>query len=324
MDLYNKVPVIIDCDPGADDIFALTRWLIMHKKWVIDIKAITTSGGNVAADMTYTNALKAVAMMWLDIPVGKGQDTPGAEHADHIHGKDGLGNLAGMLPDVDTSSPLNSEQLLIDLINTHQGDLSVLVIGPATNMARIEKKQPGILKKTKNIISMGGAYFVPGNVSPVGEFNVWYDPDSAKIMYDSWANIIAAPLDITTTTLFGTDDLQPILGHINNEQYRKFFAKLTDFTIGTNMMFRETHYAKGFHIHDAHTIGVLCYPHLYTGSFFHVDVETQGEFTRGMTVVDTRNHPHTQNVNTYVITHVDREGFLEAMTEDFKEFDFGG
>lgn len=297
----------------------------MHKKWVIDIKAITTSGWNVAAAKTYTNALKACAMMWLtDIPVGLGQDMPWVEHADHIHGNDGLGNLASMLPDVDVSSPKSSEDLLIENINTYEGKIEVLVIGPATNMARIEGKQAGILRKTKRIITMWGAYFIPGNVSPVGEFNVWYDPDSAKIMYDSWANIVAAPLDITTTTLFGNDDLAPILDHINNETYRDFFQKLTNFTIGTNMMFRETHYKAGFHVHDAHTIGFICYPHLYAGTMYHVDVETKGEFTRGMTVIDTRNHPHTQNVNTYVITEVDRDGFLEAMTEDFKEFDFAG
>lgn len=168
---------------------------------------------------------------------------------------------------------------------------------------------------------MGGAFFVPGNVSPVAEFNVWYDPLAAKVMYESGATIVAAPLDITTKSLFGMDDLKPILAHVNHPIHREFLTKLTEFTIGTNMMFRETHYRRGFFVHDAHTIGFLLYPHLYKGSFYHVQVETKGEYTSGQTVVDIRNHPKS-NTNAFVITDVDTIGFLEAMTEDFKEFDF--
>jgi inosine-uridine nucleoside N-ribohydrolase len=168
---------------------------------------------------------------------------------------------------------------------------------------------------------MGGAFFVPGNVSPVAEFNVWYDPQSAKVMYESGATIVAAPLDITTKSLFSIEDLRPVLKHINHPQHKEFLTKLTEFTIGTNMMFRETHYRRGFFIHDAHTIGFLLYPHLYKGSFYQVQVETQGEYTSGQTVIDARNHPK-QSTNAFVITDVDAIGFLEAMTEDFKEFDF--
>lgn len=91
---------------------------------------------------------------------------------------------------------------------------------------------------------MGGAFFVPGNVSPTAEFNVWYDPAAAKTMYESGANIVTAPLDITTQTIFTLKDLQPILKYVNNELYRKFLTKLTEFTIGTNTMFRETNYRR--------------------------------------------------------------------------------
>jgi inosine-uridine nucleoside N-ribohydrolase len=110
---------------------------------------------------------------------------------------------------------------------------------------------------------MGGAFFVPGNVSPVAEFNVWYDPKSAKAMYESGATIIAAPLDITTQTIFTIQDLEPILRHVNNQKHQDFLTKLTKFTIGTNMMFRETNYRRGFFVHDSNTVGFLLYPHLY-------------------------------------------------------------
>jgi inosine-uridine nucleoside N-ribohydrolase len=96
---------------------------------------------------------------------------------------------------------------------------------------------------------------------------------------------------------------------------------LTKFTIGTNTMFRETAYEKWFYVHDAHTVWLLLYPHIYKWTFHQVNVETQGEYTKGETVVDTRNHARTE-VNTYVATEFNKALFLEAISEDFKQFDF--
>lgn len=120
----------------------------------------------------------------------------------------------------------------------------ILALGPLTNLAQCEKKYPGILRKVKRIIAMGGAFFVPGNVTPVGEFNVWFDPASSQKVYHSGANITLLPLDVTTQLCFGLNDLDPVLSHINHKKNRDFLVKLAQFTIGTNMMFRETHYRK--------------------------------------------------------------------------------
>ena len=87
------------------------------------------------------------------------------------------------------------------------------------------------------------------------------------------------------------------------------------------MMFRETAYEKGFYVHDAHTIGLLLYPHIYKGTFYQVNVETKGEFTTGQTIVDTRNHARVET-NCYVATECNKSLFLEAISEDFKQFDF--
>ena len=315
------IPVVIDCDPGADDFFALIWAMIMHKKWLIDIVAITTAWWNVAAQATYENAIRACMMMGVQTKIGKWKDAKWAENASHIHGNDGVGWLSAILPPVTKQKNYDSEQLLLYSIKKHKGTLEILVLGPVSNLARIEKKTTGILKQAKRIISMGGAFFVPGNVSPVAEFNVRYDPKSAKAMYNSGANIVTAPLDITTQTIFTMQDLQPLLKHVNNPKYQDFLTKLTEFTIGTNMMFRETHYRRGFFVHDSNTVGFLLYPHLYKWSFHEVQVETTGEYTSGQTVIDTRNHPKTQT-NAFIITDIDAKWFMEAMTEDFKEFDF--
>lgn len=322
MKKQNAIPVLIDCDPGADDFFALIWAMIMHKKWLIDIVAITTAWWNVPAQATYENAIRASMMMWVETKIGKWKDAKWAENAAHIHGNDGIGWLSSLLPPVQKQKSYDSEKLLIESIKKYKNKLEILVLGPSSNLARVEQKNPGILKKAKRIISMGGAFFVPGNVSPVAEFNVRYDPKSTKAMYESGANIVAAPLDITTQTIFTIQDLEPILKHVNNKKYRDFLVKLTEFTIGTNMMFRETHYRRWFFVHDSNTVGFLLYPHLYKGSFHQVQVETKGEYTSGQTVIDTRNHPKRET-NAFVITDVDIKGFMEAMTEDFKEFDFG-
>lgn len=315
------IPVVIDNDCGCDDFFALIWSMIMHKKWHIDIKALTTTGGNVNAKATFTNNIRACEMMWLELPIGKAENKSDAEDASHIHGNDGIGGLSKYLPEPKQVTAHDSEELLIENLNKHEDELILLVTGPATNLASIETKNPGILKKAKQIIIMGGAVLVPGNVTPKAEFNVFFDPESSKVVYESGANIVLAPLDITTQTIFGLQDLDPVLSHINHEEHRKFLTELTKFTIGTNMMYRETHYKKGFFVHDANTIGFLMYPHLYKGTFYDVKVETKGEFTRGETVIDIRNHPK-DTTNMYVITEVDKIGFLEAMTEDFKDFDF--
>jgi len=215
----------------------------------------------------------------------------------------------------------HSHDLLIQELETHRGQLVILCMWPLTNLAAVEWKKTGILTQAKSIITMGGAFWTPGNVSPVAEFNYRYDPVSAKIVYESGANIVCLPLDLTTQQVFHTSDLTPILDHVNNPVHKKFLYKLCEFTIGTNMGFRETHYQRGFFVHDANTIGYLMYPHLYAGTMHQVMIETRGEYTRGMSIADTRNFPRSQT-NALVITHQDKERFLEAITEDFKHFDF--
>ncbi len=317
-----RIPVLIDTDPGADDFFALIRAMIMHKRWYINIVWITTSWGNVPAQSTYDNAIRACMMMDIETKIGKGADKAWAENASHIHGNDGIGWLSKLLPTIKTVPHYDSQQLMIDLLNEYKGELKILAVWPVTNLAKVETSHPWILKQAAQIISMGGAIYVPGNVSPVAEFNYRYDPESADVMLHSWANIVIAPLDLTTTQAFHQSDLQPILGHINHKIHREFLTKLTDFTIGSNMSFRETHYDAGFYVHDASTVGFLLYPHIYQGSFLQIDMELTGTFTKGQSVVDGRNFPKTQT-NAYVLLSMKKNRFLEAMTEDFKDFDFG-
>ncbi len=320
-----KLHVLIDCDPGADDVFALLWLLINHKFSHIsmDVIGITTVGGNVSAQKTYENALRMCQFVGVDaIPVGKDHRQIVAQDASHIHGEDGIGNLSNMFPPVQfPGTELDSVDMLIDAIQKYWKDLAILATWPLTNLALAEERSPGILQKARKIIAMGGAIDIQWNVTPVAEFNVFYDAPSAAKVLTATNNILLAPLDLTTSMTFTQEDMENCFKNINNSVKQEFARKLTEFIISTNMMFRETAYEKGFYVHDAHTIGLLLYPHIYKGTFYQVNVETKGEFTTGQTIVDTRNHARVET-NCYVATECNKSLFLEAISEDFKQFDF--
>ncbi|MEI7477339.1 MAG: nucleoside hydrolase [bacterium] len=284
---------------------------------------MTTVGGNVAADKTYANALRMCQFMGAtDVPVGKDHRQIVSQDASHIHGNDGIGNLSEMLPPVQLPASENdSVDMIIAAIEKYGKELAILVTGPMTNIALAEERKPGILSQCKKIIAMGGAISIHGNITPVAEFNIFYDAASAAKVFKSTDNIILLPLDTTTSMVFTEEDMEHCFSQVNHSTKQEFLRKLTTFTIGTNMMFRETGYQHGFYVHDAHTVGFLLYPHLYTGSFQEVQIETKGEFTTGETVVDHRNIARTKT-NAFVAMAFDKPLFLEAITEDFKKHDF--
>ncbi len=276
----NKIlPVLIDCDPGADDVFGLLWLLINHKFAHLPMKVvgITTVGGNVSADKTYANALRMCQFVGAtDIVVGKDHRQIVSQDASHIHGNDGIGNLSSMLPEIQLpATEKDSVDMIIDAVHTYGSELAILVTGPMTNIALAEAREPGILSKCKKIIAMGGAVQTSGNITPVAEFNIAYDPDSAAQVFNSTKNIILIPLDLTTQMAFTEADMENCFKNINHSNKEEFMRALTKFTIGTNTMFRETAYDKGFFVHDAHTVGMLLYPHIYKGTFHEVHVETK-------------------------------------------------
>ena len=306
-----KQKMLLDCDPGCDDMFALLWALMLHREGTIELVGITTSWWNVWAHATYLNALRACALMQVHIPVGRSHITIDAPDAAHIHGQDGMWWLSSMLPDV-----MTTDHDSIDMLTSIDADL-ILCTWPMTNLALAHARKPWILKK---IIAMGWS-FSWWNITPTAEFNIAYDPTSAKIVCESGADIILIPLDVTQSFVFGMDDLNRILTHVNDDLKRNFITKLTEFTIGTNQWFRETHYKQWFFVHDAHTIWCALYSHLYRGRFVDVLVETTWEYSKGQTITDTRNNPRPLS-RTFVVTDVVREDFLDVMTQDFKKYDF--
>lgn len=321
-----NLPFLIDCDPGADDVFALLWALVLHNKrdTPLSLKAITTMWWNVSADLTYANAVRmCIFANTKEIPIGKDmRPVVWSGDASHIHGNDGIGGLSHLLPAVQLpTESLDSVDLIISSIKANPW-IIILATGPLTNLAAAERKEPGILSQCQYIIAMGGASKVGGNVTPVAEFNIWYDPISADEVVKASNNLIMIPLDVTTSFVYTPEETQAIIGQVNHNAKAEFMKQLTDFVISTNRKFRETHYKNGFFVHDAHTVWFLAYPHLYKWSFVDLSVETVGEHTKGQTIVDRRNHARTWVSKVLFMTDVDKDGLLEALTEDMKEFDF--
>lgn len=314
----SQIPqILIDCDPGADDFFALLWALGLHKKWVIKIHAITTTGGNVGADITYLNALRACEFMEVtDIKIGKGKSKSGSDDASHIHWDDGLGNASNFLPKVKVPKRiLSSTDLITDILKKYP-ETQVLIFGPMTNVA--EYIQQDDATTINRVIAMGGALQVPWNVTPVAEFNIAYDPESADTVLSHVKNSVLLPLDVTSQIIFTRREMKSIIEKLPKKK-AKFLEALTLHTFQTNMAFRETAGLEWFLVHDASVVAMLVYPQLFSWQFLPVRVETKWEYTRGQTVTDLRNiaQPTT---HTFIVKNVEVDRFMEAMVQDFLSF----
>lgn len=326
---FNKIEkqyILIDCDPWADDFFALLWLLINHKfsNIPMEIIGITTVWGNVSAEITYKNVLRVCEMLWIkDIPVWKDNRQIEAEDASYIHWSDWIWNLSKMLPEVkiENYKTYDSVEMIVDAIEKYGKELAIIATWPLTNLALAETQKAWILKKTEKIIAMWWAINMQWNVTPTAEFNIYYDYESAAKVFSSTQNIILLPLDLTTSMAFTMEDMENCFSEINDSNKQNFIRELTKFIINTNMKYRETWYQKGFFIHDAHTIWILLYPYLYKWSFMQINIETKWEYTKWQTVVDKRNISSI-HTNSFVATEFSKAQFLEAITQDFRLFDF--
>jgi inosine-uridine nucleoside N-ribohydrolase len=319
----NPRKIILDTDPGGDDAFALLWLQSLAKRGVAEIVAITTVGGNVRARQTFSGASQLLALGELDqIEVGRGVITgtePDIGDASHIHGNDGMGNLSKTLPQpIHTYEKARvSDDLLIDKLNAISGEIVVIAIGPLTNLASAERKSPGILKKAKEIVVMGGAFHTYGNVTPHAEFNIAFDPEAAQTVFSSRTDIIVIPLDVTHHLIF-TPEMATQVQRVNSAgAIAKFVVSLCDFMTQTALAYRETKGVPGFLVHDAATIAYLFYPETLTFRRAQVSIEIQGTETRGKTVIDDRHVPKV-TANAWIATQVNAIETLAILIEDLK------
>jgi inosine-uridine nucleoside N-ribohydrolase len=297
--------IILDCDPGHDDALA-----ILLAGRTTELIGITVVSGNAPLDKTLRNALVTAQIAGLDVPVHAGAARPLlAEplHAAFIHGDSGLdGPELPALRRVAASA--DAVRFLIDTARARD-DLWLVATGPLTNVALALREAPDLAERLRGISLMGGAWG-PGNVSAAAEFNILADPEAAAIVFASGARLVMAGLDVTHQFMID-GDRRARLAALGTDAAR-FAAAL--------LRFYGEAYARAFGgepqgpLHDPCAVLALTQPELFTSEERHVVVETRGQHTRGMTVVDRRGGDREATPNTRVLTRIDADAAFAALS----------
>ncbi|MFJ3468611.1 nucleoside hydrolase [Pseudomonas sp. NPDC090201] len=303
--------LIIDTDPGADDVVALL--LALASKDELNVLAITTVAGNVRIDKTSRNA--RLAREWAgreEVPVYAGAGRPLVRppiYAENIHGKEGL-------PGVEVHEPAkglakgNAVQYLVETLSkAAPHSITVAMLGPQTNLALALIQAPEITQGIKEVVVMGGAHFNGGNITPVAEFNLFADPDAAKVVLASGVKLTYVPLDVTHKILTSEQRLKQIEALNNNAG--KLVGNILNEYVKADMV----HYGlPGGPVHDASVIAWLLKPELFTGRQINVVVDSREGPGFGQTVADwydTLGQPK----NVFWIENGDAQGFFDLLTE---------
>jgi len=304
-------PVLIDTDAGIDDALAI---ILALRSPEITVKAITTVAGNVEVEQCTRNVGRILDLMRVgERPiVAQGARKPLKKPlvtAPEVHGNDGLGNVIGSFGSGYVRS--NAADVILSLCKRHGRRLTIIALGPLTNLALALKRNPKIFKRVGKVVSMGGAFRVPGNTGPVAEFNYFVDPDAAQLLLRSGVPLTLVPLDVTEQVVLMRTELLYRAKRRANE-LSKFVARFTDHYMRYH---RRTEGFYGGYLHDPITVAVAVRPSLFAARNVHVDVETQGKLTRGMTIADFRQPPSVKGGSIRVVTKIDRDGFLSFFHE---------
>lgn len=289
--------IIIDTDPGIDDALALA---FLTESPEVNIHALTAANGNLAAEDCLKNIYRIFGFLRVaEKPmIGIGRDWPrSAEDARHIHGKDGLANT--YMP-VFVRNPAEPAAKLIASILTGSDDpVTILALAPLTNLADAIDRFDVRDANVERIILMGGAFHVPGNASPAAEFNIYHDPEAARRVINCGLPVTIVPLDLTTRLVFTVRDFDAF-AHCR-QGAGKLARNLLPFYLQAH---RRYHKLDGVHLHDVVAASLVVAPDLFTSRKVWCDVETEGELTRGATVMDDRPFsPKAPNVE--VVTDFD-------------------
>ena len=275
---------LIDTDTASDDAVALIMALRAPD---VRVAAITTVAGNVPVQQSTQNALYTVELCGADVPVYMGAEKPllrTCQNATWFHGRDGLGDQ-GYPPPRRSPAKLHAGDAIIETVEANPG-IDVVTLAPLTNLALALAKRPEIAAKVDRCIVMGGAPCCEGNVTPAAEYNIWVDPEAARIVMLSGMPIELVGWHLSRgDAVVREDDIAQILG-FNNE--------IAKFAIECNSHARKAYKIQtgddGISLPDPVAMCIALDPSVGTDwSAHYLDVETQGELTRGMTVVDRLN-----------------------------------
>ncbi len=300
-----KIKMILDCDTGHDDAIAL---MLAAKHPDIDLLGVTCVAGNQTLDKTLRNTLNVCQHLDLDVPVYSGMFLPLVREqytAGNVHGETGLdGPVFGPLHK--EAEKENAVTFIIRTLMESDGDITLVPVGPLTNIAVAMRMEPRIIPKIKRIVMMGGAYGL-GNMTPAAEFNIFADPEAAHVVFTSGADIVMMGLDLTNQAL-ATMDIIERMEAIGNKA-GKLFGDMMRFTFHSqNEMFG----LQAGPVHDVTAVAYLVAPELFHMKPMFCEVDIYHGPSYGRTVCDA-DDVLKKTPNVLVGTGLELEAFWDLV-----------
>lgn len=293
-----KIPVIIDTDPGHDDALAI---MLAVKSNLFKVHAITTVSGNSTIENTTRNARFILKLLNReDIPVYSGAEKPLNRDLIRavVHGSNGL---EGLNPTNEPGLTRDAVDRILSIIEDNPDEVTLITLGPLTNVAKAMLRNPEIMMKLKQIVIMGGAIKVPGNQNRVAEFNIFVDPEAASIVLKSPVKKVIIPLDACNHVRLSLEDFKQVKNERLNKPLQnmiKPYIKNISIEEGVNAAL----------MYDPLTVYSLINPEACEKKEYNILIETKGDVTRGMVVPELRDYKGiTPNVT--VIERISAEKF---------------
>jgi purine nucleosidase len=280
----NPRRILIDTDTASDDAVALIMAL---RSTAVEVAAITIVAGNVSLAQATSNALYTVELCGANVPVFPGAAKPllrKLEMATWFHGKDGLGDH-GYLPVQLKATEGDAVTAILQTVTESPG-IEIITLGPLTNLAAAIIQKPALVENVSRCVIMGGAPCCEGNITPAAEFNIWVDPEAARIVFHS-----GLPIEMVGWHLCRTP---AALNDADVERILNLRTPFSDFAISCNSIAKDAFLTQtgehGISLPDPVAMSILLKPELCVeSSEHHTEIETRGELTRGMTLVDRLN-----------------------------------
>jgi purine nucleosidase len=287
------VRLVIDTDPGVDDAHAIMA-AFAHPQ--AQVEALTTVAGNVSLERTTANVCTVLDVLRQDVPVYAGCSRPlvgDTVDASHFHGQDGLGD-SGYPPSPRQVAGEHAVNTLIRLANESPGALTLVAIGPLTNVALATRLDPTLPQKYQRLVIMGGSIRGVGNITTAAEFNVYADPEAAAIVFEAWPGLTMVAWEPTVAHGFSAEQVEFLLSV--DSPRAEFFRRISLQSINT---YKQTPGRKPLLEPDLLAVAVALEPDIVRrAEAHHVRVELAGRYTRGHTTVDWSDDTgHEPNVN---------------------------
>lgn len=303
-----KRPVILDVDTGVDDSIAL---LLAMKLSQLNVKAVTTVSGNVHVDEVTESTKTVLGLVdHTAVRVGKGSSVSLRRtrfHAPEVHGSDGLGNVRKKYEQF--KARIKTERavpLILDVVRNNDTSVTIIATGPLTNIARAVQKDIRIMRRVKEIISMGGSFEYRGNTGPLAEFNYYVDPDAVDVVARAGIPLTIVPLNITETVPLHREE---IVGwsRLSRTHGAEFIKDVTKFYMDYH---KKTESFNGGYMHDPLAVAIAAVPGLVERiKRLPLLIETEGTFTSGTTLTRDAKGSEKRAPVVSVITKIDRQRF---------------